>query len=362
MLGYLQEILALLGRLLGIASQLATVLGIVQGNTNKAAQENSPFEIDTATQEILAIVSDSTFGNSALQGLLLTLRDTLDADFAALSLQIGSPQQVTEPVTLPTTPPPGYGGSTPSDIWGEMDPVNGVSYGVDLQYAGRGAWHFGNFTAPLFEGNQWFVYQPWSVGSFTGIFADNPPSPAWTPDQGDVAGTLLDAVSGALLSGWTANWNSFVGGKVDVFAPEGYLYTTVFDDETWHLWRAGGGGGTLEANLPPIWPGLAKVTYHDDTAVTMPLTVIDVPMDGIEIALDTVAAKAAFYDFGHRKSFKALGLVAFYSDDNHTYEAAQPFGFQVALVTPRTMKRAAGVSVLFFQDCTGFVYPVDFAT
>src|SRR5258708_31332909 len=97
----LGQILAELSRIISV---LGTIVGIVtgiQGSTTKAAQENSPFEIDTATQEILAIVEDGTFGNQALHDLIVANQAALTSQLDDIEVQIGTPQQAEVPLTRP---------------------------------------------------------------------------------------------------------------------------------------------------------------------------------------------------------------------------------------------------------------------
>src|SRR5258708_36756155 len=89
----LGQILAELSRIISV---LGTIVGIVtgiQGSTTKAAQENSPFEIDTATQEILAIVEDGAFGNQALHDLIVANQAALPSHLADTEVHIGAPKQ-----------------------------------------------------------------------------------------------------------------------------------------------------------------------------------------------------------------------------------------------------------------------------
>lgn len=348
-------VLARIGQVLGIAQQIL-------GFTTESAQEHIPYNIESIVTAISLNIANPTYGLAALQAHLSNIDSEMGDYYALLSSQLSTTQQAGSPVTLPSSPPTGYGGGASAlEVWTYPIPSSNDTLAADvLAQAGNFGLVMGlmQTLVPYSGAAGILVYDNWQE------FPIQPPVSVPSADTSTILST------DATLTDW---WN-----RVNPDYPVQFLdglgrpvfYSTTPGDGTFYVvdipawlfpYIRDGFGGT-SGNLAPIWPGEANVTYHDDTPVVNPLTVIDVAMDGLEWGFDTVAAKAAYYDFGHRKSFKSLGLVAFYNDDDQTYEPAQPIGFQQGLIVPKTMKRAAGVSILLFQECSGFYYPVDFAT
>ena len=111
-LAYILEILGLVQSIKSVVENLAPPQGNVAVETAPyeillntiridAATENLPTQFSDVLTQIAAVRLDTTSPH------LATLTDVLDA-IALLT-----------PVTLPTTPPPGYGGASLTDIWAQ---------------------------------------------------------------------------------------------------------------------------------------------------------------------------------------------------------------------------------------------------
>src|SRR6185312_17122935 len=94
-------VLALLNYLVSV---LLSLLGITQSRADQIT-----------VNKILAIVTDPVVGLNAVHSNLATIESDL-ASIQGDVLALGNPQQTADPVTLPSPPPTGYGGSSTSDI------------------------------------------------------------------------------------------------------------------------------------------------------------------------------------------------------------------------------------------------------
>lgn len=113
---WLARILALLAEVLGGVQAIRGIVDALSGPGNKTALESVPYRIDTATQGIIQDVRDPDFGLEALAADIARIRydpapDALPDLTAILAAITGL-----TPVTLPPSPPPGYGGTTIDDV------------------------------------------------------------------------------------------------------------------------------------------------------------------------------------------------------------------------------------------------------
>ena len=115
----LAVILAYIIELLGIAQSIKSLVESIKGAPQNVAIESTPLEIQTGVGQALLTLADvrddiakvrldtSTPRSGTIQDVL----DGLTAVFAEFD-------NITV-VTLPTTPPPGYGGASLTDLWAQ---------------------------------------------------------------------------------------------------------------------------------------------------------------------------------------------------------------------------------------------------
>lgn len=112
-------------------------------------------------------------------------------------------------------------------------------------------------------------------------------------------------------------------------------------------------GGT--GNVAPVWPGLGNVTIGAGVPLAPGFTVAG-PLDGVLIEITSVPPQTGRYVFDGHSSWTHVGALSFVSD-NGDFEPPQTFGFELAILTPKTMKRAASVAGRAKQALTGTCYP-----
>ncbi len=346
------QILAQLSKIISI---LGTVLGIVQTvqtNTSGAAVENSPFEIDTATQEALAILTDGTFGLAALQAQLATFQATTAVDVTALLTAIGTPQQAGVPVTIDPASTITIGIDSAAAIvvgvWSYLTPQ-----GQDVADALGQTWVLLNNLAPseVFDiaGLPWMTR--WSLNGWTSAI-EGYQAPLLI-DETTILST--DADRQAWLNRVTspALWemHGFIG--IDVLA-----YPDQDNDEVWWICTMTEGqfvalrdGGSSSVRVAPVWPGIDNTSFLPNVAIDVTVR-IDAAMDGCLVYIDSVPSKTGFFTFGDQISYRNIGAVAFINDDLDV-EFPQLIGFQDGLYMPKAMEHASGAVFRFAPGVTG---------
>jgi hypothetical protein len=335
-----QYLLAILNRL----SQVLTLLGVIQGSTTKAAQENVAFSIDTSTSIIRSVVDWSDVSPGPLKTALIAIEADMATMSATLLAAIADVQQAVDPVVLPTTPPTGYGGggggSTAADIWAYPDPSSG-SAAIDMLHdAGWLSRNMGIAQVALpsaVNGHWWIGGTWWSQNS-----PDNPNTNLPELDYSTIASTDATAVDwlNRVYSSW-GTFSSFNGFAVIQFPDTDFYAMLNLTQPQFILLRDG--STTTVAGLPPVWPGVADTVISDSQPLSTGLTITR-PMDGCIIVLDSVPDKASWFQFDDVKSYRNLGALSFFNDDSDQ-EFPQPLGFSDMLYTPKQMVRAAGVKV-----------------
>jgi hypothetical protein len=244
-------------------------------------------------------------------------------------------------VTLPTTPPTGYGGGGSSlaaaDVWDYNGGFfGGVSAGDYLIDAGRFAEFAGTDT-----------YYPAAYAKYVGHHFDYSNSDT---DPSSSPMPLIDPTTILTTDATIIDWlNRTVSGFTWEFLNTQIVSysNTVISDEWWictidqlefDQYKSRLAGSDL--NIPPVYPGIGLVTIGDPVALTNGLA-LDGPMHGVFVTLSTIDPQRSFYDFGGELSYRNIGALSFYSDDSH-FEFAQSLAFTDAIYVPKTMKYARG--------------------
>jgi hypothetical protein len=115
----LAVILAAILDVLGLLQAVKSLVQAIKGASENAAVEASPFSIDLRTQSTDNILHDPTVGLANLELQIGLVREDYGVGHAACILDVLTAIALLTPVTLPTTPPPGYGGASLTDIWAQ---------------------------------------------------------------------------------------------------------------------------------------------------------------------------------------------------------------------------------------------------
>lgn len=335
-------VLQLLQRIISLLQQLLAIAGVIQGATSKSAQENRPFEIDTATQELLAIGVDPTFGPQALRNTIDTNAALATAQYDDVVARLDQLQRADTAVTLPTTPPVGYGssGSTAAEIWGYAlgTGVEAGSYLVNAgEMPGQIAWMQVMWPSVFAPG--WSYGGPWGYG-----LEAHPNTDALTMfDPSTIVATDV-TVSGWLdrvYPGHGASYDSL--GRPFIVQPSSdWTWTYFMGSVEFAEYQAAKNGAAGSAALvPPVWPGadFARVGIYVDIANGDGFVE---PLDGVLVRVLAVPPGTREFDFVHMVSYGYIGSVSFATDGGE-FEFPQSLGPSVAIYTPTTMVTAGAV-------------------
>ncbi|WP_174591909.1 hypothetical protein [Methanocella conradii] len=350
----LAQILQLALRIVGIVERILALIGVIQDDQRILAREHIPYQIESTVVATSLNVANPTYGLQAIETMLADVQAKVDAIYADY-------QQRNQPVTLPPTPPPGYGvdlASVPlsyeqssfnagqptnlkdglvmmtlhdwdraiSGIWPMADsPIFGVTYNYPINNLS-----FANYGAPVEDlssvqptdtvkswlervtGLTWHDYPLYNVGTTT--------SYVWT--------------------------NEYAAGVV--------IVCTLTTEQLHQL----AGIATTAVATAPVWPGLANVTLGtavtfgpNDLGVTVPG-----PMDGVLIAITAYPAYKGTFNFAGDVSVRNIGAITFTSDHGQD-EFPQLLGFQQAVYCPKSMTRAQSAKLRIVQGTSGTITP-----
>jgi hypothetical protein len=328
MAAILEAVLAILSRVGIVINVVEAIQGLLLG-----PQFNSDLKRSQAqTALTYGLVTDGSVG-------LYAIKAAIDA---------------LTPITLPTTPPPGYGpdiDGTAAAVWGYGESFPG------LQPAGQWLTYAGSFARrldvngllisrvnPLFAITGWVsdgdgsnAIDIWPTVEVSSILADDTvlswltreePSWDWSPYFGE-------GLYGAENPG-----GSTLAGALCIFT------AAAFEGVKRDL-------GLIDGLNLPVWPGLDKVTIADPIDLAPGHLAVG-PCEGVLIAISSVAGNPNFWSYGDTIAFRNIGAIAFY-DDNGDIETFQPLGFTQAIYTPKTMALAAGIVVKLSPSVTASV-------
>jgi hypothetical protein len=350
------QILTVVERILAILGNLVGLVNIINGNTAKAAQENVPFSIDTNTSITEAAVTDGTIGLAAIKTAIDTLTSNQATEFADIMAAIAATQQAGSPVTLPTTPPAGYGSvdaaTIAATVWATPGPTSSHLAMSMLEDASFFPNQWASWAQQLpfnqYAGWQVIWFEQWSEPLSTGSVV---PVLDWTTVIATDANAVdwLNRVAGFAI---VSDFGGGCPGATDGFGNvvyAGWLNTPTFlalrDKQL----------GLGKTTVPPVWPGLAAVTLGTPVAISSSFTVTG-PMHGVLIDITAILANKPFFDFDGSLSYRNIGALAF-QEDNGDEEFPQNLGFTSAVYCPKSMEIAANCVVRADASITGTVTP-----
>jgi hypothetical protein len=332
------------------------LMGLVQNQTKQAAQENVPFSIDTLVNEYLPIIGDATVGLAAIKAELLIIDAHLATVDSSLAASIALAQTAALPVILPTTPPTGYGGGLAggdvASIWNyQFPPGSGNIMGDQVNDSAFGAMNSAVVSSVKHPYADYVRYHCDFTDPSLTIPNTSPPQLDPTTILATDA-TVVDWLNRTDTAGFV--WRYF--GNLPITT----TYATTADE--WFICDISDlAFSALKAVAPvaglgaPVWPGLALVTLGTPVALVNGL-VVNMPMHGVLVLLTSVAPSRSFYTFHLDNSYRNIGALSFYNDDNDN-EPAQTLGFASAVFCPKTMAEAAGCEFRTTGIISGTVTP-----
>jgi hypothetical protein len=313
--------------------------------------------IQTGINAVITSVNSLTAYQDALANNLAafeaTVTDLLNRIFQT-SLDV---QKATQPVVLPPNPPPVYGPGDPSvnaaAICSYPSAVTGNDANDRLDEAAALAIDLGEILASFPSGSNppWLQYGSWDIAGLG-------PSPASTMAPGVDFATILPTDIDAV------HWLNRVApgygivdignGRPGIFESASGFWTFL-DLDTYHFQLLQAGMSPLGANIPPIWPGLARVTLGTPVALVDGLTLTD-PLDGVLVEGITAPAGKQYVTYGSIQSWRHIASLTFITD-NGDVEQFQAVNFGSQIFAALSQTRAAGVAFHVLGGVTGTVIP-----
>lgn len=349
----------ILATLIGIAAAVTQTVNIVNTiNTLVNAIHNllfppgPPIDFQTQATEIASIqahVLDPTYGLQALQALMV-------ANQTALLAAIGTPQQAGSAVTLPTTPPSGYGSTdaaaVAAAVWATVGPTSshGAMSMLEDSASFPNQWALWNDQVNSSQLAGWRTVwtdlwsEPVSFGfpipslDFSTVLATD-----------DTAVDWINRVAGSVI---VFDFGGGVPGATDDFGNA--IYAEALNTPFFQLLR-NQQLGLGKTRVPPVWPGLANVTIGSPSTLTDGLTITG-PMDGVIVAVTSAPPGKAKYVYGTVTAYQHIGALSF-EDDNGEQEAFQPVQFESQVYCPQFMVTSAGVRFKVAPGVTGTATP-----
>lgn len=337
---------AVLALLNYVVSVLLSLLGLTQSRADQIT-----------VNKILAILTDPVDGLNALHGEVATII----ADLASIQgdvLGLGAPQQTGSPVTLPTTPPAGYGAPSSSSnaaaVWSFVSTDEATQMGVIMSALSTWLRFFRDSMAlpARFGSYEVINFDPFSLinNPNSGVLQINPATILATHTS--ISAWLNDVYSGFTWHDngdgmfWTVGFGT--GGN-------SLLMCTLTPAE-FEWFREVAEGIPPIPIVAPVWPGLANVTLGASVALAGTGVTVAGPLDGVIVHLTSEPQPLPYYDFNGKISWGKIGAVAF-EDDNGDSEEMQLLGFEDAVYVPKSMRQATFCNIRLKSGTLGTVTP-----
>lgn len=352
---------------MGVQSLLETIIGILASIQGLLAGLNLRLSlpgwdillnvVPTDTQQTLAAINDPTNGLAAIsnrQATMLADLSTILGDVVAL----GSPQQAGQPVTLPTTPPSGYGGAsapaTADAVWSYVNTYTSEPTLLDLARCMALAHYIGAAGSVVPGDSPWVrIRGPFPEPGGITTFIDYPPV-----NLDDILPTDLTVGDWLMRAYPSYDWaysnhNNVWEADAGV---SGFLIDVPISEGEFNLIKQINLGPIGGGAAAPVWPGLANVTLGTAHAMVPPGENISVPCDGVIIAITGVPSWAGSFSFGSAISWRNVGAVTFTTDDGEQ-EFAQTFSWSSGVYLTKSQSHAAGYAYRAAVGVTGTITP-----
>lgn len=342
-----------LEKLLADASNLANIMQAIR---SALGQPNDPSNFNTVNGKLNRIIKDLedpttglVFGYGQRVNILLDL-----FNLATSVTALGAPQQAGSPVTLPSTPPTGYGGLDAADTFSA---VWLTPYGSDLvtmytyaKYGGIDAYSLGQSTGYRPDGGIFaYYYTPLLTDGSHGTFY--PIQDFTTILANDDLLTWLTRINPTATCFWWSGPGSSVGvNGNNGDGPANFL--TVFDDAHFQRIKEVLALGPPASQLN-VWPGLANVTLGTPLALSAATDLSEV-CNGVIIALSATPPGKPTYQIGSVLATAHIGQIAFFND-NGDMEYPQNLSMPDQVYVPQTMAAAAGARVRCVPGVAGTI-------
>lgn len=341
LLRILSAVLQGVGVSLSVQAIVNTINGLLMGTSGAPSYA----QLANTVVSINGDVENPTYGLNALEDLINSTTVEILAAISALT-------DGTTPVSLPPTPPSGYGG-------GDFSTIGGYVWSYTLasgNNAGDQQDNAGNFATNLATAGVGFtgVNSSWFQLSGT-WWSDNGPdspssAPKWDPTtilSDDTLLTFLERES--LYTGWDLDNDSHAQVRQDI-AFNDYVYTSLMDTAQFIQYRDAI-FSVVSASGAPVWPGVDLVTFGTTQSISDGASISE-DMSGVIVNLTSVPPGTSFFDFNGNPSWRYLGAICFV-DDYGSFEMPQNLGFNQMVYACKSMHKATGVVMRVKDGVTG---------
>ncbi len=339
-------------RVVSIYSIVSTILAVANSIKDALFPNGTVVDFNTMQGQVASIqahVLDPTYGLQAIEA-------EVAANQTALLAAIAATQQTGSPVTLPVTPPTGYGSvdaaTVATAVWFTVGPTNGV-FALSMLENLNTISQFTSDWSNQIDFNDFAGWEmiPLNIATASLASADVCVTLDWTTVIASDASAVdwLNRVAGFPI---VADQGGGVPGGSDGFG--NFFSVPWLNTPTFQILR------DKQLNLgqptiPPVWPGVANVTLGSSTALTNGLMLTG-PMDGVIVTILSAPPGKAKFAYGLIQAYQHLAALSFTDDDGHQ-EGFQPVQFEVGIYCPTTMVTAAGVIFRVDPAVTGTVQP-----
>ncbi len=352
----LQQILGIVLRQLGIETQVNAAVQTIKADIEATASLYLQF-FQTIQGEVEYIAALFGFGGGTNSLLEITdMLTVIEGNQAAILAAIGDVQLAAEPVTLPTTPPTGYGGSTgdiAATVWehdlGSAHPGRAgdllVSAGLYASYHA-----YSNTMARLGNSPMVGIRGVWDANQTVPYRPNFPYPDIRNILAGDTVLTFLNRED--TVHTWAMADTGFAETDVQ---DENSSWQFVFLLSPQEFERLKGDAAAAVSLEPPVWPGTDLVTLGTAVALSEAVTV-EGPMHGVIVSLSSVPSTRGRYVYDDLTAWLNIGALTFV-DDHGEAESHQALNFTSQVYCPRLMAQAASCKVRVSAGVTGTVRP-----
>jgi hypothetical protein len=282
--------------------------------------------------------------------------DAIRTKIDALTTAVAAIPTSTGPVTLPTTPPAGYGSTDVVDlanaVWQFAQPMLPSTPQDALRQIARTLNTTASFDIPYNQG----VFSVASISyAGEGFYIESVSNPTFDPTDLDPSETFLECLTRQNPT-WDCSYSWAPQTYVSLRPTDGssVSYITLIDESGYRSMLANLGIGSTFADLS-LWPGLASVVLGTPVDLAVGVTVTG-PMDGVIISITSAPTKQGYFTFDTMRSWRNVGALAFVTDDGQA-EMPQTLGFESAVYVPKSMTSADTCLVRTSADIVGTVTP-----
>lgn len=359
--------LQLIPKLVAMVLELLALVGLIKDQTAETSKEHEPYRTEALVRTIDLNVTSPTFGlvqaaeqrDDILTQIQAVRQDTTEPHLPTIEDVLEAVAGIQ--VSLPETPPPGYGGGDPeADIWHRLIYIETFSDGVQPYYFQDQQNSLGTYMNidTLYNGVTWrqnadfviYALSPWGMGdaltTADSLIFHAAPEVDWSQWNGtDSLVTFLNSIDAYPHWGYgSGNWPGIT------YACRPWVETGGSAFSMRCVWRDSDLpyiSGRHAANMKrlanrslPVWPGPDGIVWGTAVELGHGFASLE-SCDGVVVTIEETPSRIGSYDFNGTPSHVHIGSIAFTADFG-IIETSQPFSFPQHLVMPKQIAAPTG--------------------